>query len=120
MKDEWQSMAIEDLFALHEQMVNVLKAKLFAKRTELERQLLMLGQQPKLLETVKPGLPGPLIVVGQCGCAWKLLPLAKPFEPFNFCSQVAKLGPGLYERRRCYLHTSASLVRCLSPTPISP
>jgi len=53
MKDEWQSMAIEDLFALHEQMVNVLKAKLFARNTELERRLLMLGRQPKLLGTVK-------------------------------------------------------------------
>ena len=31
MKDEWQSMAIDDLIALHEQMVNVLKAKLQKK-----------------------------------------------------------------------------------------
>ena len=31
MKDERQSMAIEGPIALHEQMVNVLKAKLFAK-----------------------------------------------------------------------------------------
>jgi hypothetical protein len=77
MTDEWESMAIDDLIALHEQMVNVLKAKLFAKMTELERRLLILGQQPKLTETVKPGLPGLLMAVGQCGCAWKLLPLAQ-------------------------------------------
>ena len=31
MKDERQSMAIEGLIALHEQMVNVLKAKLQKK-----------------------------------------------------------------------------------------
>jgi hypothetical protein len=53
----------------------VLSAKLRAKKVELERRLKQLNQQSKLIETVKPGLPGLLMTFGHCGCAWKLLPL---------------------------------------------
>jgi hypothetical protein len=77
MKNEWECMSTDDLFALHEQMVAVLRAKLVAKKTALERRLHILNQQSKVLETVKPGLPGLLMAVGHCGCAWKLLPLAQ-------------------------------------------
>lgn len=51
-------MTIDDLFALREQMHDVLSAKLKAKKVELERRLKQLNQQSKLIETVKPGLPG--------------------------------------------------------------
>ena len=68
-------MTIDDLFALREQMHEVLSATLKAKKLELERRLQQLNQQSKLIETVKPGLQGLLLSFGHCGCAWKLLPL---------------------------------------------
>jgi hypothetical protein len=71
MKSEWESMTIDDLFALREQMQKVLSAKLKAKKVELERRLRQLNQQSKLIETVKPGLIGLLMSLGH----WKLLPL---------------------------------------------
>ena len=75
MKSEWESMTINDLLALREQMQEVLSAKIKAKKVELERRLRQLNQQSKLIETVKPGLSGLLLSFGHCGCAWKLLPL---------------------------------------------
>jgi hypothetical protein len=75
MQSEWESMTIDDLFALREQMQEVLSAKLKGKKVELERRLRQLNQQSKLIETVKPGLSGLLMTFGHCGCAWKLLPL---------------------------------------------
>jgi len=75
MKGEWESMTIDDLFALREQMQEVLSAKLKAKKVELERRLQQLNQQSKLIETVKPGLSGLMLSFGHCGCAWKFLPL---------------------------------------------
>ena len=75
MQSEWECMTIDDLFALREQMQEVLSAKLKAKKVELERRLQQLNQQSKLIETVKPGLTGLLMSLGHCGCAWKLLPL---------------------------------------------
>ena len=74
MKSEWESMTIDDLFALREQMHEVLSAKLRAKKGELERRLQQLNQQSKLIETVKPGLPRLLMTIGHCGLAWKFLP----------------------------------------------
>jgi hypothetical protein len=75
MKGEWESMAIDDLFALHEQMQEILSAKLKSKKVELERRLQQLNQQSKLMERVKPSLPGLLVTAGHCGFAWQLLPL---------------------------------------------
>ena len=72
---EWESMTIDDLFALREQMREMLSAKLKAQKVELERRLQILNQQTKLFETVKPGLSGLLMTFGHCGWAWKLLPL---------------------------------------------
>ena len=74
-KSNWESMTIDDLFALREQMQEVLSAKLKAKKVDLERRLQALNQQSKLIETMKPGLQGLLLTFGHCGCAWKLLPL---------------------------------------------
>jgi len=68
-------MTIDDLFALCEQMQEVLSSKLKVKKVELERRLQQLNQQSNLIERVKPGLPGLLMSVGHCGFAWKLLPL---------------------------------------------
>ncbi|MFG3593730.1 hypothetical protein [Bradyrhizobium sp. RDI18] len=51
-------MTIDDLFALREQMHDVLSAKLTAKKIELERRLKQLNQQSKLIQTVNPALPG--------------------------------------------------------------
>ena len=56
MKSEWESMTIDDLFALHEQMQEVLSAKLSAKKVELERRLQQLNQQSRVLDTGKPDL----------------------------------------------------------------
>jgi len=67
-------MTVDELFALHEQMSDVLRARLVAKKGALERRLQQLNQQSKLIETVKPALTG-LVFLGHCGCAWKLLPL---------------------------------------------
>ena len=43
MKTEWDSMTIDQLFALREQMEEVLSAKLQAKKAELESRLQMLN-----------------------------------------------------------------------------
>jgi hypothetical protein len=40
---EWESMTIDELFALREQMMAVLSAKLIAKRAALERRLQQLN-----------------------------------------------------------------------------
>ena len=45
MMSEWESMTIDELFALREQMQQVLAAKLHAKKTKLERQLQTLNSQ---------------------------------------------------------------------------
>ena len=41
---QWQSMTIDELFALREQMQEILSTKLKAKRAELERRLQILDQ----------------------------------------------------------------------------
>jgi len=74
MKSEWESMTIDELFALREQMVAALSARLVAKKAVIERRLQQLNQQSNLVETVKLGLPS-LLAFGHCGCVWKLLPL---------------------------------------------
>jgi hypothetical protein len=72
---EWDSMTIDELFALREQMQEVLSATLKAKKVELERRAQALNQQSRLMEKVKSGLPGLLMILGHDGCAWTLLPL---------------------------------------------
>ncbi|HMM88248.1 hypothetical protein [Bradyrhizobium sp.] len=74
MKNELEQMSTDDLFALHEQMVAVLRSRLATKKVALERRLQQLNQQSKLMETVKPGPWGLLMTLGHFGCAWKLLP----------------------------------------------
>jgi hypothetical protein len=44
MMSEWESMTIDELFALREQTVSVLSAKLVAKKAALERRLDQLNQ----------------------------------------------------------------------------
>ena len=58
MKSEWEFMTVDDLFALREQMQEVLSAKLKAKKVELDRRLQALNQQSKLMESMKPSLTG--------------------------------------------------------------
>ena len=43
MKSEWESMTLDELFALREQIQEVLSAKLIAKKAALERRLLTLN-----------------------------------------------------------------------------
>ena len=57
MQSEWECMTIDDLFALREQMQDVLSAKLKARKVDLERRLQQLNQQSTILDAVKPGLP---------------------------------------------------------------
>jgi hypothetical protein len=57
MLSEWESMTIDEMFALREQMAAVLSTKLVAKKALLERRLQQLNQQSRILVTVKPGLP---------------------------------------------------------------
>ena len=56
MMGQWDSMAVDELFALRELMREVLGGKLKAKKVELERRLQRLNQQAELIETMKPGL----------------------------------------------------------------
>jgi hypothetical protein len=44
-KSQWESMTVDELFALREQMQEVLSIKLRAQKAELERRLQMLNQQ---------------------------------------------------------------------------
>ncbi len=73
MKSEWESMEIDDLFELHEQMQEVLLGKLKAKKVELESRLRTLTQRSKRME--KFSLPGLVVTVGHFGLAWQFLPL---------------------------------------------
>ena len=72
MKSEWESMAIDDLFELYGQIEEVLRAKVQAKKAELESRLRTLNQRSKRME--KPSLPG-LVAALYSGFAWQLLPL---------------------------------------------
>ena len=47
-------MTVDELFALREQMQEVLSAKLTAKKVELERRLQVLNQQSISVGTTKP------------------------------------------------------------------
>jgi len=54
MESEWESMTIDELFALREQMQEVLSAKLKAKKAALERRLQSLNQLSNDVEATKP------------------------------------------------------------------
>ena len=54
-KSHWESMTVDDLFALREQMQEVLSAKLKAKKAALERRLQSLNQLSNDSEATKPG-----------------------------------------------------------------
>ena len=53
-KSHWESMTVDELFALREQMQKVLSAKLRAKKAALERRLQSLNQLSNDVETTKP------------------------------------------------------------------
>jgi hypothetical protein len=54
-KSEWDSMTIDDLLALREQVQEILTAKLKARQAELERRLRALGYPPTRVDPVKSG-----------------------------------------------------------------
>jgi hypothetical protein len=53
-KSHWESMTVDDLFALREQMQEVLSAKLKANKAALERRLQSLNQLSNDIEATKP------------------------------------------------------------------
>ncbi len=53
-KRHWELMTVDELFALREQMQEVLSAKLNAKKAALERRLQSLNQLSNDLEAAKP------------------------------------------------------------------
>lgn len=54
MKSEWESMTIDELFALRELMQEVISEKLLAKKAALERRLQSLNQLSNDVEATKP------------------------------------------------------------------
>jgi hypothetical protein len=58
MKSEWECMTIDELFALREEMQEILSAKLKAKKAELEHRLKMLNREPSNLQLAKSGPTG--------------------------------------------------------------
>jgi hypothetical protein len=75
MKSEWEAMTIDHLFELHEQMSALLREKLVAKKSVLERRLQQINQQAKALKTVRPDSQKLLMALGHGGWVWMLLPL---------------------------------------------
>ena len=57
MKSEWETMTIDELFALREQMQEVLTAKLLAKKVTLERRLQTLNELSSDALEAKPHMP---------------------------------------------------------------
>jgi hypothetical protein len=55
MKSEWESMTIEELFALRELMQELLSAKLKTKKVEPERRLRILSRQSSGVDAPKHG-----------------------------------------------------------------
>ena len=53
MMREWEFMTIDELFALREQMQDILSAKLKAKKAALERRLQSLNQPSNDVEATK-------------------------------------------------------------------
>jgi hypothetical protein len=75
MMSEWESMTIDDLFALREQMREILSTKLLARKAAIEFRLQQLNRRPRVMKTVRPDLQKLVVTFGYYGCAWTLLPL---------------------------------------------
>jgi len=75
MMSEWESMTIDDLFALREQMQEVLSTKLLARKAAIELRLQQLNRRSRVMKTVRPDLQKLVMTFGCYGCAWTLLPL---------------------------------------------
>ena len=56
-KCHWESMTVDELFALREKMQEVLSSKLNAKKAALERRLQSLNQLSNDIEATKPRRP---------------------------------------------------------------
>jgi len=56
-KLHWESMTVDELFALREQMQEILSAKLKAKKADLERRLQILNRQSSSVAAGKARLP---------------------------------------------------------------
>ena len=54
-KSQWESMTIDELIALREQMQEVLSERLKAKKADIERRLKALNPPPSDVEPLKPG-----------------------------------------------------------------
>ena len=52
-KSSWESMTIDDLFALREQVQEILRERLKAKHAELDRRLQALAPAPTDVESIK-------------------------------------------------------------------
>jgi hypothetical protein len=66
LKSQWESMTIDELFALREQMQEILSARLKAKKTEIERRLQQLNQRSKAGK-LPDGLSTLLVTFGPVG-----------------------------------------------------
>jgi len=53
---EWESMTIDQLFALREQIQTVLGEKLVAAKAAVDRRLQLLNRRSRTIKTAKPGL----------------------------------------------------------------
>jgi hypothetical protein len=52
-KSDWESMTIDDLFALREQVQEILRARLKAKKAELDRRLRALARSSTDVGSIK-------------------------------------------------------------------
>jgi hypothetical protein len=52
-KSDWESMTIDDLFALREQVQEILRARLKAKKAELDRRLRALARASTGVGSIK-------------------------------------------------------------------
>ena len=57
MLSDWESMTIDELFALREEMAAILSAKLMARKTEIEKRLRQLNPSLEDTEREKCGRP---------------------------------------------------------------
>ena len=57
MKREWESMTIDELFALRERIAEVLSAMLKARKSALERRFQTLSRLSDNVEVTKPRQP---------------------------------------------------------------
>ena len=56
-KSHWESMTVDELFALRDQMLEVLSAMLMVKKAALERRVQSLNQLSNDIEATKPRRP---------------------------------------------------------------